>query len=268
MLHRVLKMAFWVCFDHLGKLLVANVLSFALVLVPLLAAWWLAGHSNPVTAVVVAGSAAGLSFVVALPVCMAALAAMMKELIETRDGSLRTFVTGLRRFAPRAVGLGGVFMAAEALFATSVWFYSSRFGGAMPVLGFGLSALALWAMFFTGLMALFAAPALVQKNGGIFATLRLSALLVLDNPLLTVGMVVALLPLLLACMAPPVIMLFSIAPMMAVVSSAYEMLSRKYAAVEAHKARGLAGAPRVDYGDENDDYLNRGFRDFLFPWKG
>jgi len=40
-------------------------------------------------------------------------------------------------------------------------------------------------------------------------------------------------------------------------SCAYEMLHRKYAAGEA--------APRKD---EDDDYLNRGFRDFLFPWKG
>ena len=264
-------MAFWVSFDHMGKLLIVNVLIFTALLVPVLGvavAWQVLGSDSPVVFLVGAAIALGLMLAVVAPVAAVALAAMLKELIETRDGSVRTFFTGLRQYGLRAVGLGGTLLAAETLFAVSVWFYPSRFGGSVPLLGYGLSALALWSMFFTGLMALFAAPALVQKNGGVFATLRLSALLVLDNPFLAVGLAFALLPMLAACMAPPVLMLFSFAPMVAVVSSAYEMLSRKYAAAEAHKGQGLKGAPRVDYGDESDDYLSRGFRDLLFPWKG
>jgi hypothetical protein len=46
--------------------------------------------------------------------------------------------------------------------------------------------------------------------------------------------------------------------LMAIVSSAYELLARTYAARD--------GAPPVD--DAHDDYLNRGFRDLIFPWKG
>ena len=37
-------------------------------------------------------------------------------------------------------------------------------------------------------------------------------------------------------------------------SSAYELLSRKYDHIASN--------------DAADDYLNRGLRDFLFPWKG
>jgi hypothetical protein len=59
-------------------------------------------------------------------------------------------------------------------------------------------------------------------------------------------------------------------------TSAYEMLARKYAALEAHQAAEAAGAvpaaalSKADQirEDAKDDYLNRGFRDFLFPWKG
>jgi hypothetical protein len=29
----------------------------------------------------------------------------------------------------------------------------------------------------------------------------------------------------------------------------------------------MRNAP-IDFGDDTDDYLSRGFRDFLFPWKG
>jgi len=266
MLHRALKMAFWVCFDHLGKLLVVNGLCFVVLLAPIAAGWWALQSAPPVVAVAVLGAVGLAVFAVLLPVCATGLAAMMKELIETRDGSVRTFFSGVRRFWGRAVGLGVVLVALQGLFAVSAWFYPTRFGASVPLLGFGLSALALWAMVYTGLVALFAAPALVQKQGGVLATLRLSALLVLDNPLLSAGVVLALLPVAAACVAPPVLMFFSLAPVVAVVSSAYEMLSRKYAAVEAHGD--APGRARVAFGDEEDDYLNRGFRDLLFPWKG
>lgn len=248
--------------------MLVNLASFAALSVPLALAWWGLEALESATALVLAAAAVAMALVVVWPVAAAGFAAMLKELIETRDGSIRTFFAGLKQYGLRAIGLGLAFVLAEVLFAVSVWFYASRFGARVPLLGYGLSALALWAMAFAGFMALYAMPALVQKNGGVFATIRLSALLVLDNPILTFGMAIALLPLLAACAAPPVLMLFSMAPLMAVLASVYEMLARKYAAVEAHKSQGLSGKPRVDFGDEDDDYLNRGFRDMLYPWKG
>jgi hypothetical protein len=42
------------------------------------------------------------------------------------------------------------------------------------------------------------------------------------------------------------------------------MLARKYASTDA----GDPASPPPYLSDDEDDYLNRGFRDFLFPWKG
>jgi hypothetical protein len=115
---------------------------------------------------------------------------------------------------------------------------------------------------------------MVHRNLGPAGAIRLAAALVLDNPLFFAGMAAhsaliaaaaVLVPVLLAC--------FALAPLVVLQCAAYEMLSRRYAAVEAARAGGgLApgrhGPVRVDFDDANDDYLNRGFRDLIFPWKG
>ncbi|MDX9973114.1 MAG: hypothetical protein RBU21_09000, partial [FCB group bacterium] len=126
----------------------------------------------------------------------------------------------------------------------------------LPWLGFGLSALAAWALVFALLTALMVVPALVQKKERALATVKLAAALVLANPFFALGLAVQVLGFtLVAVVVTPLLPLLYGSVVVVLVSSAYEMLARKYAA---------PGAPP----DEDDDYLNRGFRDFLFPWKG
>ncbi len=273
MLSRTLKMAFWVAYDHLGKLILANLVSTALCALPFIAVMLAApGLSDAVFLGVLL--AAGTVAFLAWFSCAVALAWMVRGLIETRDGSVGAFFTGLRGFALRGVALGLCYLLAGACLLSSVWFYASRVGGAYPVVGYGLSAVALWAGVFLGLTALAAPPAMVHRNLGPFAAIRLAALLAVDNPLFFAGValhsaliaaVAAVVPVLLAC--------FAMAPLVVLQCAAYEMLARRYAAVEAARASG-ALAPgcrrpvRVDFDDANDDYLNRGFRDMLFPWKG
>lgn len=260
-------MAFWVCYDHLGKLVVVNVCCFLFALLPVLAAYGALVWAPPAAAVLMAGAGLVLLVALVLPLCAAGLAAMMKELIETRDGSVTSFWRGMRRFGLRAAGIGALLTLAEVVLWVSVWFYATQFGPKNAIVGYGLSAVALWTAVFVCFLSLLVMPALVQKDGGVLATLKLAALLVLDNPLLVLGLAFGLMPLALACAAPPVVLLFSLAPMMAVVSSGYEMLSRRYAALEAFQEQGVTGNVRIDFGDEEDDYLNRGFRDMVFPWK-
>jgi len=264
MLGRALKMAFWVTYDHLGKLLLANLFCALILLVPGYVAYAAALRGDPAAALLAGVGVAVLTLGVLLPVMAAGLAHLAKELIDTRDGSLRTFFTGMRRYAGRAAGLGLVYVLAAGCLVTSVWFYASRLGARIPWLGYALSALALWGLVFAGLTALLCIPALVQKGGGVWSTVKLSGLLVLDNPLFCVGLAIHVAILGVFCLLPPVFLLLSMAPVMVLLSSGYEMLARKYAALEA---RGGAGTePAFD--EDTDDYLNRGFRDFLFPWKG
>jgi len=116
---------------------------------------------------------------------------------------------------------------------------------------------------FVALTIPFAFAALVQKREGVIASIKLGALLVLDNPVLAVGLAIQLAALALVSLAAPPVMFFLFGSMAAVlISSAYEMLSRKYERIRGERSETLKEEA------ETDDYLNRGFRDFLFPWKG
>ncbi len=267
-------MAFWVAYDFLGRLVVANLLCMLVLLLPsyFVVAALLSG--DPWLALLVGGPAFVAAAGLFAPILAAGLAHMIKEFIDTRDGSLWTFFAGVRRYAWRAMGVGLLFTAAAGCLGMSVWFYGARLGETLPWLGYALSALALWALLMSALAAMLAVPALVQKRAGVFETVKLAYLLVLDNPLFCLGLALNVAALAGLAMMPPVLLLFSISPLMVLLSSAYEMLSRKYAAIEdkrseaAAEGRHLRVALRdVDFRDEEDDYLNRGIRDALFPWK-
>lgn len=267
MLRRALKMTFWVTFDHLGKLLVVNVFCVAVLAVP--GGIVLASLLAPDIATLLYVGLPVLALTIGLvwPVLAAGIAHMTAELIETRDGSVRAFFAGMRLYAWRAVGVGTCLTMAAICLTTSVGFYAYQLQDRAPWLGYVLSAVALWGLILLLLAAPFAIPALVQRKAGVRATLKLSFLLVLDNPLLTIGLVLNELALGIASLIPPVFVF--IAPVAAVVmaSSAYEMLSRKYAAIEERGRSGEQGKRPIDFNDAQDDYLNRGLRDFLFPWK-
>lgn len=260
-------MAFWITYDHLGKFLVAGLIwSLAL-----LAPGWVAVaglfSGDPAVRTLIGIPAAALAFGIVLPMTSAGLAHLVKVLIDERDGSLSDFFHGIRRHAARAVAIGLLFVFAVASLATSTWFYADMLRGTAAWLGYALSGLALWCLLFAGLMALLVMPALVQKKGGIFATLKLAALLVLANPVFSLGLAIQMLALTAVCLAIFPLFIFLYGPMAAALTgSAYEMLARKYAAADVETGDGRASRPIPP--DEEDDYLNRGLRDALFPWKG
>lgn len=260
MLARTLKMAFWVSFDHLGKLVLANLLTMLAALAPLSAVFALGRDlDGPVFLALLAGAA--VAGVLLAAAGLAGMTAMLRVLIETRDGSLALFFDGLRRHGLQSALLALAALFAAACLAVSAWYYTARFGAAHPVLGYGLGAMALWGGALLGLALLALTPALVFRSAGMAAAVKLAVLLVLANPLFYAGVAAhALLLAALALLTPPVLMLFSLAPLAALTASAYEMLDRKYA-----RARG--GGEKIDFDDENDDYLNRGLRDLIFPWK-
>lgn len=270
MLGRSLKMAFWVSYDHIGKLILVSMLcSF-----PLVAPVWLLlaalASGDPGLFMIAGLPAALVGLGILLPVLLAGIAHMVKVLIDARDGSVADTFRGIRLYWRRAIGVGLAYVAALICLPTSVWFYANKLGEAAPWVGYGLSAVALWLLAFAGLSAMFAFPALVQKRGSVGETLKLSGLLVLDNPLFAIGLALQVLAFTaVAIILTPVLFFLYGGMLMALVSSAYEMLSRKYALIEAKNetAQGGERTPAVP-DDSEDDYLNRGFRDFLFPWKG
>lgn len=287
MLARALKMALWVCYDHLGKLVLANLICAAAVLTPgflSMAAFAAGGALIPL----LAGFAlAGITLFVSIPLSLAGLAHFAKVLVDERDASLRDFALGVRRFGRRAVALGFLYGAAVCCFATSAWFYSELMKTTLPWLGFALSAVALWCLAFLAFMSVLTPPALVQKDGGVVQTARLAAVLALDNPVFALGLAVQLVALLLlSVLMAPLAVFLSGAAAVVLLTTAYEQLARKYALAELRKAathvpeeglplegfgpgiRVISRRGKLEVDDREDDYLNRGLRDFLFPWKG
>lgn len=251
MLGRALKMAFWVTYDHVGKLILANIVWFLGVAVPAAAGWAALGVSPAVALLLFA-----VSLGVVHPALTVGIAHMVKTLIETRDGSLGDMFRGIRLYGRRAAAIGLLYLLGIVSLTTSMWFYAAKLRDSLPWLGFGLSALAAWALVFALLTALMVVPALVQKKAGALATVKLAAALVLANPFFALGLAAQVLGFtVVSVVFTPLVPLLYGSAVVVLITSAYEMLARKYAADEAPS-------------DEDDDYLNRGFRDFLFPWKG
>ncbi len=264
-------MAFWVIYDHIGKLMLANLLWSMIVMVPLSLGGAVFWGRDPGLWALVGAPALLIAVGVALPVATAGLAHMIKELIDTRDGAVRTMLAGMRQYGIRAMAIGLIYVAGVTALATSVWFYARAFEGAWAWMGYVLSGLALWCLLFAALMALMVFPTLVQKRGSVGETIRLTALIVAGNPLLILGVGVQVACLaILSVIAAPMLFLFLGAWSMVLASTAFELLARKYAsaAMSANASLGAERTAKPFPDDAEDDYLNRGIRDFLFPWKG
>ncbi len=264
-------MAFWVTYDHLGKLILASLLWSVPVAVPAFVAASAFRIADPGVQLVIGVPALILSFGVVLPVMSVGLAHMAKELIDTKDGSILDMFRGVRVYWRRAIGVGVSYLIVLTCLTTSTWFYASKLRDSIPWLGYGISALSLWCLVFVLLTSLLVMPTLVQKKANLLGTLKLTCLLVLDNPFLTLGIAAQVVAITVTAMVlAPVLFLLYGAVVIVLVSSAYELLARKYASLEpaedGHVTTDEGQAAVLE--DEQDDYLNRGFRDFLFPWKG
>jgi len=259
MLGRSLKMAFWIFHDHIGLLLIANLIWAVSVAAPIAIALPPLFAGDAALAFVVGIPALYVALFLLNPVIGVGIAQLVKTFIDTRDGTLSDFFDGIRRYGLRAALLGLCYAIATTALCTSTWFYASKMQSSVPFLGYAISALALWCLAMLALMSLFALPALVQRKTGAIATLRLTALLALANPALTLGIAVqcVMLSIVTAALLPLFFFGFG-AAIICIQSAAYELLSRKYAGKDN---------PDLKVEDENDDYLNRGFRDLIFPWK-
>lgn len=276
MLNRALRMAFWVMYDHLGNLLIANVLWSIALLVPGFLAIASVTTGDPRIALAIGAPLGALTLGVLAPAASVGLAQLAKALIDTGDGTLSEMFAGIRDYWRRAAVIGVFYVVGGSCLFVSSWFYAAQLRDTAPWLGYGLSALAAWGLVFLGLMAMLVFPALVQRKVSAFRTLKLTALLVLDNPLFCLGLAVQFAVLAAASLMPPVFLFLSGSLGMTLSSSAYEMLARKYAAVRMSRTGEAPARPihvvsrqgKLVFDDSEDDLLNRGFRDFLFPWKG
>ena len=253
MLYRALKMWFWVTYDHLGRLLLLNFLC-ALPIVGLLGL----GFTFP--------GPLGLAFFfvalfVATPAALAALGHFARTLIDQKEAPLRVFFAGARLFGPGGALLGAFCGAVVCISAVGVYYYLAVIATPTPFYAYPLAAVCTWVGTLAAAVLLFALPALSQRRAGVLAALRTGLLLAADNPIYCAAIALHLAALAACALAPPVLLVFSVAPIAVLQATAYEMLARKYAAPL------VDGKRQLTFNDADDDYLNRGLRDFFFPWK-
>lgn len=244
-LWRVQKMAFWVLYDNAGYLIFLNVVTLLVVVGP---AWLI--HTNSGGNILISAVAVALMSVVAV----AGQASLIKALLEDEEFSLWRVAHGAMEHGPVLIGLAAIFASAEAIAGLGAWFYATQVAPARPVLGLLLCGFCLSAGVAVLLSGVYLLPALVNQRGPALKALRTSAALAGTHPLLTLGLVVLMAGYGALMATPPGLLLFSTLPPVTLACCAYELLARHYAVVPVY--------------DEDDIHLNRGFKDFLFPWKG
>lgn len=157
LLRPAFKRAIWSTYDHIGLLVLANLLWIVLCLP-----------------------------VVTAPAATSGLFHLARQIDRGHDASLRDFFLGFRmRFLP-ALKLGIVDLACGLMLWLNVDFYSHLRGGA-TIPGMVLAAAMVWVAAFLLLMHAHLYPLLVGGESSFRQLLRKSALLTLDNLAFTIG---------------------------------------------------------------------------------
>lgn len=180
MFRRILKQWFWDCYDHLGRLLTANIILF-----------FTLGSALLFSGVLLAGAPralALLALVFAMPIWLAlwfAPVAHFAHLVTLeKDPPLAAMIVGLRRGFLPCWKLCQIACPALAALLVSIWFYglSGQFTGALRPIGAGLAGLCIWLTAITILLLLMAAPLLLRTPFGVRAALARSAFLLIRFP--------------------------------------------------------------------------------------
>ncbi len=154
------RTALWRVYDHLGLLIVLNLIWLVL-LVP----------------------------VVTAPAATAALFDVARRLARRETVSAATYFRSFRRLFPSALILG-LFSAFTAFVLWIAVDFYSHLGGAMRYPGFLLAALLVWLGVFVALMHAHLFPVLVHGDRRLPVVLKKSALLTLDNLAFSLGILV------------------------------------------------------------------------------
>jgi uncharacterized membrane protein YesL len=157
LLRPAFKRSIWSTYDHIGLLVLANLLWVVLCLP-----------------------------VVTAPAATAGLFHLARQIARGKDTSLRDFFVGFRSHFFPAFKIGLVDLAALLVLWVNIDFYSHMRGGAV-IPGMVLAAAMVWVAAFFLLMHVHLYPLLAGGESSLRQLLRKSALLTLDNLAFTIG---------------------------------------------------------------------------------
>ncbi len=259
---RVLRDSFWISYDHLGKLVMANAIWFllsfgAIILATSIARY--AGWSQQARSLILAsGFAVSL---VTVPSVSAGMIHLTSLIVQNKDAEIKDLFQGMRRHFGRSVALGLVSLVVWAMLAGNIIFYARVIGPRNFWLGVTLGGVAIWMFAFYNVMLVYFAPLIVHRTAGPLGTFKIAALLTLDNLRLSSGLYISVWVIVLLACLTGVGIIFLMAGLSGVLLNVgYGELARRY----ERKHREKAGLEPLE---EEDEYAGRGLRDILKPWE-
>lgn len=251
---RCLKKFFWNVYDHLGSLVLLNLLWLLLSLPWIIVTGFLFFVSSNLaqqkqfllsfTAILMAVQ---LLFVSPPTV---ALFAVTRKYVEYKPASLLEIFGALKHFFLPSQGLGILYLLFTVIVTVSISFYK-HLGGLFGLSLFGLMS---WIEMLVFGTMIFALPLLVAREAGIWTTFKQSLLLILDNLLFSLVLFLIVLLLVAFGIFTGAGIIFLITSLISILlNTALRELLRKYSTNE------------VSVGEDEEE--KRGFRDLLKPWE-
>lgn len=180
----LLRRFLWAAYDHLGGLVLLNLLWTGLSLPWLLLAVLLVGWGGGMGGgrVLIAGLLSLELVLCSPPTLLLFLAG--RRWARDEEASPRELFDQWQRFAWRAQRLGLLVMGATLGLLVNVFFYRQFAGWG----GLVLSGVMLWLLLAVGLIAVYLFPVLLSQDGGVWQTARQSLLLATDNIGISLGL--------------------------------------------------------------------------------
>ena len=248
-----LRKCFWNIYDHLGRLIMLNVLWFLLNL-----PWWIGGSVFFFWGQRLVGGGQWLSGILLMeggllgmllsPPTMGLFSAC-RPYVEYRPREAGKLLRGTKHSFWRSQTVGLLWIMGTVLLSGNLGFYLSH-GGKV---GLFLAALMGWALLFWLLTALFLFPLLTFQNTPIGTTFKRSALLVLGDPWFALFLLAAAGGLLILSVITGVgLLIFGPSWIAILLNTAFRELLKGYERAE---------------GKPLEEEEERGWRDLIRPWR-
>lgn len=220
------KKAFWNAYDHLGRLLVINVLSVLLFMT-----------------------------IIGIPFGIIGLYSITRKIADYEDITLKEYWEPVRKYIRRVIGLTVFLVLFTILLLANLYFYNALLNQAdsaskLTYVFSGMQGLMIWLSIFFIMFSFYIFPVLFQFDNDFKTTLKNSFFLMMDNLKVSFYLLFSWILWMVAGLATGVIGFFLSFSIIAVISqtAVREILAQ-------YRAAGL---------DENEE--KRGLRDLLKPW--
>jgi uncharacterized membrane protein YesL len=197
--------------------------------------------------------------IVTIPAALGGLASFTGMLVEKKNGRIRDFFLGMRRYWLQSTLLGAAVAAVTAVLVVNLMFYFRLMAGErFKIVGAGLSGLTLWMILFWLVAVPYMYPLVVVGGNHAGRAIKLAALIAASNIGRAVALAVNLLAVVTLCLVSQVGTLFLLPALCGIlINISYRQTVNKY------KSRESGG---TDEDEADARYVDRGLRDILRPW--